>query len=82
MQDLVLNCPHCMDMFIVDILHLNCMIFRHAVFKDTLLHIDPHATEIMCNVLLRENRIYGCARPFRVVSDGSNGYRTEKCDYI
>lgn len=81
MTDLIVQCPNCNDYIIINEKDINCMIFRHAVFKDTLLHIDPHAPEYICSILLRDGKIYGCAKPFRLVlREGI--YVPESCSYI
>ena len=69
------NCPHCQGL--VEIIELNCCIFRHGVFKDTDIQIDPHLIETECNRLVEQDLINGCGKPFRIV-DGV----VEICGYI
>lgn len=68
-------CPHCGGE--VQILSINCGIFRHAIFKENGKQLDPHAPKELCDRVVEENLVYGCAKPFRIV-DG----KAEKCDYI
>jgi len=69
------TCPYCNGEIII--IELNCKIFRHAVFKDNGKQLDPHASKELCDRVIEENLVYGCAKPFRIV-DG----KVEKCDYI
>jgi hypothetical protein len=69
-----LPCPHCGGE--IQIIELNCKIFRHAVYKDGK-QLDPHASKELCDLVVKENLVYGCAKPFQIV-DG----KAVKCDYI
>jgi hypothetical protein len=77
--NLIINCPHCNEPVIID--ELNCKIFRHAIFKNSGLQINPHATKLECDSYIENNLIFGCGRPFRII-DIDNKYNIEKCDYI
>ena len=80
-MDIELICPHCKDYFIVNKKDINCAIFRHAVFKKNFHPINPHEKKEQCENLVKQNLVYGCAKPFRVkLLD--NKYVTEICDYI
>jgi hypothetical protein len=83
-EDLVLMCPHCEGAVLVAKTELNCRIFRHAVYKATGQPISPHAPQAMCETLLAQDAVVGCAKPFRVVDDSTTPgqYRTEACPYI
>jgi hypothetical protein len=74
--NLVISCPHCNDPILID--QLNCKIFRHAVFKNNGLQINPHASKLECEDYLIKNLIYGCGKPFKINSQ----YLAEICDYI
>ncbi len=76
---IVVICPHC-EMFVY-IEQINCGIFRHAVHKHTNEPINPHSSQQECERLLRENLVYGCAKPFRILTKDDT-YITEICDYI
>ena len=56
---------------------LNCKIFRCGIYKKTGRQILPHSKKVLCDKLLKNNLIYGCAKPFRFV-----GKYVESCDYI
>jgi hypothetical protein len=58
----VFQCPHCHDY--VQVSNINCKIFRHAVFKKTMLQIPPHSNKQVCDTLLAQGKVYGCAKPF------------------
>jgi len=73
-------CPHCQCE--VEILAINCAIFRHAVFKGTGAQLNPHASKQECDSLLQQGQIYGCGKPFRI-QPGPNGQQEAViCDYI
>ena len=77
-EEKILTCPHCKDYIIIR--KINCGIFRHGVLKNGK-QIDPHAPKYMCDYYVRENKIYGCGKPFRIICI-NNKYETEVCDYI
>ena len=69
-----MECPHCTG--IVEIIAINCGIFRHGIYKNGE-QIPPHLPKIECDRLARLDMIYGCGKPFK--------YENEKlvaCDYI
>ena len=66
-------CPHCgMG---IEILQINCAIFRCGVYKKTGLQIDPHMSKK--EISLIEDDIYGCGKPFQF-----NGKKLVQCEYI
>jgi hypothetical protein len=71
---MLIVCPHCSNSVWIE--EVNCGIFRHAVYKNGD-PVNPHASEEECNMLLRNDLVYGCAKPFRL-----NGNEPEICDYI
>ena len=71
------ECPHCRVMCQVPRNEIRCTIFRHAVFKDGMKFVPPHAPKELCEKWLREKTVWGCAKPFKF-----DGNRVEKCDYI
>ena len=73
------TCPHC-DVS-VEVLALNCQIFRCGIFKNTLQQIDPHLPKIHCEDLVTRGLIYGCGKPFRV-DTVNNEYKSSICEYI
>lgn len=77
--NLIINCPHCKEPVIIE--ELNCKIFRHAIFKNSGLQINPHSSKLECDNYLKNNLIFGCGKPFRII-EIENIYTTEICDYI
>lgn len=69
-----LRCPHCDGE--IQIIALNCGIFRHAIFKDGT-QMNAHASKEECDRVVKEDLVYGCAKPFQII----NG-QAVKCEYI
>lgn len=80
-MDLELKCPHCHILFIVNINDINCGIFRHAVYKNTLEPINQHETKVNCEKLINDKLVYGCAKPFQIIKN-DDIYTISICDYI
>jgi len=74
-----IKCPHCQDTIIIE--ELNCAIFRHAVLIDTLQQINPHSSKEICDDLIKNKKIFGCGKPFKIIIK-DNIYIAEICDYI
>lgn len=72
---LIVTCPHCGEY--VEIIELNCRIFRHGVYKKNMTQINPHMPQPECEALVKADEIYGCGKPFRI-----NAITAEICDYI
>ena len=72
-------CPHCDSSIQID--ELNCCIFRHGVFKNTMKQIDAHSPEQLCKEYIYHNVIYGCGKPFKIIQKDSNFF-AEICEYI
>lgn len=72
-------CPHCKEYVIIE--QINCSIFRHGVFKNNLQQINPHLDEFNCNILITNNKIYGCGKPFKIILE-NNKFIAIECDYI
>ena len=72
---MLVECPHC-DVCI-EILEVNCAIFRCGIFKDTGEQIQPHLPKQECDALKKEDRIWGCGRPFKY-----EGGKAIVCEYI
>ena len=81
-KELIVKCPHCNEDVIIA--EVNCAIFRHAIYKHNLQQIDPHTSKEKCDLLIHNNEIYGCGKPFRIkrINIHSNEWVTEICDYI
>jgi hypothetical protein len=69
------NCPHC-DM-LIEIVELNCRIFRCGIFKISGVQIPPHALKTECDRWASTGKIYGCGKPFLMLDTGP-----VVCDYI
>jgi hypothetical protein len=63
------NCPKCNIQIEVLIKELNCRIFRCGAYKETLEPINPHASLEECNNLLKNDLIYGCTQPFKILQN-------------
>jgi hypothetical protein len=79
MIPILLPCPHCTCF--VEILELNCRIFRHGIYKENGQQINPHAPKAECDTLFSEGRIYGCGKPFTVVQN-DDAWEAQVCDYV
>ena len=73
------TCPHCKDIIIIE--QINCKIFRHAILKCNNNQINPHASKQECEILISQNAIYGCGKPFMLIMI-ENNYVAVDCDYI
>ena len=71
------NCPHCELLCQVPRNEIKCTIFRHANFKSNMSFVPPHASKQECERWLKDDLVWGCAKPFRFT-----GNEVEKCDYI
>lgn len=78
---ITLQCPHCQLQILIYRNEINCAIFRHGVMKDSGIQIGPHAPKAECDDLVAKDLIFGCGKPFRIVSE-NNIYNAEICDYI
>ena len=69
------TCPHCKIM--IDVLEMNCKVFRCGIYKSDGKQIPPHLTEEECKAL--GQTIWGCSKPFLYNIETK---KMEKCDYI
>ena len=76
---IIVTCPHCECN--VEIEQVNCRIFRHAVFKNTGMQVPPHSPQNECDYWITEDRVYGCAKPFKLYEEGGQ-WIAKICDYI
>ena len=76
----VIICPHCGDY--VEILQINCGIFRHGALKSNNQQIPPHSSKEFCDQMIKNKLIYGCGKPFKLIKIDNDFYHAEKCDYI
>jgi hypothetical protein len=79
LMTIFIECPHCLDY--VEIIQINCGIFRHGVFKQNNQQLNPHASKLECELVVKLDLINGCGKPFKLVY--INGQcMAQKCDYI
>ena len=71
------NCPHCNVMCQVHKTDIRCTIFRHAVYKENLNFVNPHASKEKCEEWVKKKLVYGCGKPF--IFDGN---QVKICGYI
>jgi len=45
--NIIIDCPHCNCP--MEIIQLNCRIFRHGIFKSNNTQINPHASKEECD---------------------------------
>lgn len=85
MEDIILECPHCKGIVIVDPKQINCAIFRHGTFKTNGAQVNPHAPKKECDRLIATNQVNGCCKPFKMVYNDISGNATwiaVTCEYI
>lgn len=77
------TCPHCNEYILIE--SVNCAIFRHGVFKQENgclgNQIPPHLNKELCDNLKKNNLIYGCGKPFKLVQN-DNIYKAVISEYI
>ena len=79
-MDIEIVCPKCNEILYIS--EINCSIFRHAFFKDTMKQLNPHSSKEECDNCIKNNKIIGCGTPFKVVKNNENKYVAILCDYI
>lgn len=79
MESLYIYCPHCKSL--IEILEINCSIFRHGIFKNNYIQINPHSSQELCQYYIDNDLIYGCGKPFKLVLNNDK-YDAIACDYI
>ena len=82
-----IHCPHCNQM--IEVIELNCRIFRCGVEKQNMTQINPHLCKEACEQLVLQNKIYGCGKPFKidVIEKKNDGkieveYKASICGYV
>lgn len=81
-MDIIFECPHCLTYFVMNEKEFNCRIIRHAVLKDSMIQINPHAPKTECDELVAKNLIVGCAKPLKIVNKSEGEYIVVECDYL
>jgi hypothetical protein len=79
LEEPILICPHCKDFILIK--KINCAIFRHGMLIKNGKQLNPHSSKDMCEYYIKNNLIYGCGKPFRIVNN-NGALETEICDYI
>jgi hypothetical protein len=80
----LLSCPYCN--ITIEVAEINCAIFRCGIYKNIIdanygKQIDPHLSKNDCDALKKEDKIWGCGRPFKFIN--VNGLsQLIQCDYI
>ena len=64
-NEFIITCPHCKEYIMIE--KINCGIFRHAIFKENGNQVDPHLPKSNCEILLKENLVIGCCKPFQII---------------
>ena len=77
----IFNCPQCSEPVEVDKKQTNCCIFRHAIYKHDMKQVNPHTPKPKCDQLIKDNKVFGCCKPFKFVFSSTGNY-VEKCGYI
>ena len=73
-------CPHCGLIVQVRETEINCGIFRHAAYKDSMTQLNPHAPKELCDSLSSEGKVYGCAKPYEMYRIGTT-WAVRSCAY-
>lgn len=76
---MLIICPHCNKY--IEIIEINCGIFRHGTYKSNNEQIDPHLKKEECDNLIKNDLIYGCGKPFKII-EKNNKLEVIICDYI
>jgi hypothetical protein len=72
---IIIKCPHCKIW--IEIIEINCAIFRCGLFKHNFQQIPQHENKKMCDLYIKNDLIYGCSKPFKIVDS-----KPVICDYI
>jgi len=67
---LIISCPHCNQS--IEVIEINCRIFRCGILKSNFTQIHPHLPKSECDRLFNEQLIYGCGKPFKLVKPVNN----------
>ena len=62
---MIIECPSCKQM--IEVVEINCQIFRCGIYKANYQQIDPHLPKLDCDQLVENSLIFGCGKPFRLI---------------
>lgn len=77
MNYIFVTCPYSDCSIKIEIIEINCAIFRCGICKENGQQINPHLSKEECDTLKKEDKIWGCGRPFKLVNN-----TLVKCEYI
>lgn len=89
-RNYIFSCPHCGLFIEVNENQINCTIFRHGYYfvkneKGEIIltqQLNQHASKEVCDMLVKENKIIGCGKPFKMVKMENGNYIVKICEYI
>lgn len=81
-KEYIFKCLHCEEYFIINKNDFNCKILRHAVYKHNMEQINPHLSKDECDRLVKDDLVYGCAKPLIIIQKNDEYYDVNICDYI
>lgn len=81
-NEFIFRCLHCEEYFIINKNEFNCKILRHAVYKHNMEPINPHLSKDDCDKLVKEDLVYGCAKPLMIIQKNNEDFNVEICNYI
>jgi hypothetical protein len=73
----IVICPYSDCNIGIEIVEVNCAIFRCGIYKHNGQQIHPHLPKEECDQLKYDDKIWGCGRPSKLVND-----ILIICDYI
>jgi hypothetical protein len=62
-----MECPYPDCKIGIEIIEINCAIFRCGVYKHNGAQIEPHLPKDDCDRLKKGDKIWGCGRPFQLI---------------
>ena len=76
----IVSCPYPDCNIPIEIVEINCAIFRCGIYKNEPHYgtqINPHLSKEECDKLKKDDKIWGCGRPFQLKNN-----QLIPCDYI
>ena len=74
-----ITCPHCNQT--IEVLQINCRIFRCGILKSNYTQINPHLSKVECDKLVNDDLIFGCGKPFELINEIGK-WKPVPCEYI